>query len=253
MSWSSLCSRPPSCVRRGPSPAPAGRISRAAPSALPRRPCSGLPSQPLASRVARAPRGRALSASALFAGLPFGANSGGAAAKREALKAELLELCRAVKRGVIANDEDKAAIEALAKKLEGMNPNKKPLDTELPTGKWLLEYTTSVSILGLDKPAFIRPWGPIYQSLDVGSLRASNQETWPLFNEVYAELTPENKSKVKVQFKKFKICGLIPITAPENAKGDLDITYIDEDLRISRGNRGNLFVLTLDSKTPVLG
>lgn len=147
-----------------------------------------------------------------------------------------------------------------------MNPNKQPLATELPTGKWLLEYTTrwaglllepphialtgslhpwvdsarpsladwlticvlildgSESILGLNKPAPFRPSGPIYQSLDVASLKASNQETWPFFNEVYADLTPESKSKVKVQFKKFKILGLIPVTAPESAKGELDVS-----------------------------
>ena len=46
-----------------------------------------------------------------------------------------------------------------------------------------------------------------------------------------------------VQFKQFKILGLISVTAPENAKGKLDTTYLDEELRVSRGDRGNLFVL----------
>ena len=64
-----------------------------------------------------------------------------------------------------------------------------------------------------------------------------------LLLQVEAELTPETKSRVAVQFKKFKILGLIPITAPENAKGKLDTTYLDEELRVSRGDRGNLFVL----------
>ncbi len=61
--------------------------------------------------------------------------------------------------------------------------------------------------------------------------------------QVMAELKPETKSRVGVQFKQFKILGLIPITAPESAKGKLDTTYLDEELRVSRGDKGNLFVL----------
>ena len=67
--------------------------------------------------------------------------------------------------------------------------------------------------------------------------------TGHLLLQVEAELTPETKSRVAVQFKKFKILGLVPITAPGNAKGKLDTTYLDEELRVSRGDRGNLFVL----------
>ena len=58
-----------------------------------------------------------------------------------------------------------------------------------------------------------------------------------------AELTRETKSRVAVQFKEFKILGLLPITAPDSARGKLDTTYLDEELRVSRGDRGNLFVL----------
>jgi hypothetical protein len=35
------------------------------------------------------------------------------------------------------------------------------------------------------------------------------------------------------------------VTAPASARGELEITYLDEDLRISRGNKGNLFVLKM--------
>jgi hypothetical protein len=32
----------------------------------------------------------------------------------------------------------------------------------------------------------------------------------------------------------------------EHARGELEITYLDDELRISRGDRGNLFVLVMD-------
>jgi hypothetical protein len=51
----------------------------------------------------------------------------------------------------------------------------------------------------------------------------------------------------QVQFKQFKLLGLIPVTAPESAKGELEITYLDEELRVSRGNKGNLFVLRMQA------
>lgn len=38
--------------------------------------------------------------------------------------------------------------------------------------------------------------------------------------------------------RQFKLLGLVAINAPENARGKLDITYVDKDLRISRGDKG---------------
>eukprot|EP00913_Durusdinium_trenchii_P032420 g30355.t1 len=51
------------------------------------------------------------------------------------------------------------------------------------------------------------------------------------------------KTTVGVRFKTFTLFGLIPVPAPENATGILQVTYLDDDLRLSRGDRGNLFVL----------
>jgi len=165
--------------------------------------------------------------------------------KREELKKKLLSTAQALERGVKGSEADKAALDNLAQQLERLNPNKKALSSELINGKWRLEYTTSKSILGLNRPPPFRPSGPIFQTLDAGSLKARNEESWPLFNKVDAELIPLNESKVRVQFKLFKLLGFVPVKAPESATGALDVTYLDEDLRISRGNRSNLFVLTM--------
>ncbi|KAL4441229.1 hypothetical protein ABPG77_011466 [Micractinium sp. CCAP 211/92] len=173
---------------------------------------------------------------------------GGSPASTAAAKEELLEAVAPLKRGLTATEEDKARIDKLASALERRNPTKKPLASDLINGQWELLYTTSDSILGKSKPALLRPTGPIYQIIDAVALKARNKEGPPLFNEVSAELIPQSASKVKVQFKEFKILGLIPVKAPASAAGELDITYLDDELRISRGNRNNLFVLRMRNR-----
>lgn len=124
----------------------------------------------------------------------------------------------------------------------GRSPNLTPPSPSPPThcaaellnGQWELLYTTSDSILGASKPAFLRPSGPIYQVLDGDTLTARNKESFPLFNQVFAELIPQSSSKVTVQFKEFKLLGLVPVKAPASATGELEVTYLDEDLRVSR-------------------
>ncbi|KAJ8530950.1 hypothetical protein K7X08_023831 [Anisodus acutangulus] len=66
-----------------------------------------------------------------------------------------------------------------------------------------------------------------------------------IIDQVTADLTPLNARKVVVKFDYFKIAGLIPIKAPGRARGELEITYLDEELRVSRGDLGNLFILKM--------
>ncbi|PKI52987.1 hypothetical protein CRG98_026567 [Punica granatum] len=128
----------------------------------------------------------------------------------------------------------------IARKLEAVNKIKEPLKSELLNGKWELLYTTSQSRLKL-----LRPNGKIYQAINVDTLRAQNMETWPFFNQATANLVPLNAKKVAVKFDFFRISGLIPIKNPGSGRGQLEITYLDEELRISRGDRGNLFILKM--------
>lgn len=163
-----------------------------------------------------------------------------------AKKQQLLSEIAKVDKGVIATQEDKKRIDVICGELEEMNPTEKPLASELINGRWKLLYTTSASILGTDRPALLRPRGYSYQIIDAPGLRAKNTSGLPLFAEVTADLTAVSDSRVDVKFDMFKILKLIPFKAGPDAKGWLETTYLDEELRISRGDKGNLFVLEMD-------
>ncbi|XP_076947470.1 putative plastid-lipid-associated protein 4, chloroplastic [Bidens hawaiensis] len=137
----------------------------------------------------------------------------------------------------------------IARKLEAVNKIKEPLKSNLLNGKWELLYTTSQSILQTKRPKILRANGKIYQAINVDTLRAQNMETWPFFNQATANLVPLNAKRVAVKFDAFKVFGLIPIRARGSGRGQLEITYLDEELRISRGNEGNLFILRMVDPT----
>ncbi|XP_021724502.1 probable plastid-lipid-associated protein 4, chloroplastic [Chenopodium quinoa] len=161
------------------------------------------------------------------------------------LKEELLMAIEPLDRGADATPDDQLWIDQLTRKLEAVNPTKEPLKSDLLNGKWELIYTTSKSILQNERPKFLRS-RVNYQAINLDTLRAQNMETWPFFNQVTADLLPINSRKVAVKFDYFKILGLIPVKAPERTQyGSLDITYLDEDLRVSRGDKGNLFILKM--------
>jgi len=171
------------------------------------------------------------------------------AKKAARLKEELLAAIAPLDRGAEATPEDKDRVEQIAQQLEEVNPAKEPLKSELLNGKWELLYTTSTSILQPQRPKLLRPYGTIYQAINTDTLRAQNMETLPYFNQVTANLVPLNSRRVAVQFDYFKIFSLIQIKAPGSGKGELEITYLDEELRVSRGDKGNLFVLKMVDPT----
>ncbi|ESW20485.1 hypothetical protein PHAVU_006G213100 [Phaseolus vulgaris] len=130
----------------------------------------------------------------------------------DSLKLELYETIAPLDRGAEATPEAQQRVDQIARKIEAVNLVKEPLKSNFLNGKWELLYTTSQSIL-------------------------QTQAT--------ANLVPLNSRKVAVKFDFFKIANLIPIKSPGSGRGQLEITYLDEDLRISRGNRGNLFILKM--------
>ena len=189
------------------------------------------------------------------------------------IKAELLEAIAGKNRGLLANEMDKVKVLSAIQQLEDHNPTPKPLEAkELLEGNWRLLYTTSKSILGLDRfPLF--KLGQIYQCIRTAEARIYNiaEVAGVPFLEgivsVAARFEPVSQKRVNVIFER-SIIGLqrfLGYTSPskfiqeleqgkkflpidfsiENReqKGWLDITYLDEDMRVGRGNQGNVFVL----------
>ncbi|KAK4529960.1 hypothetical protein CCYA_CCYA03G0817 [Cyanidiococcus yangmingshanensis] len=130
--------------------------------------------------------------------------------------------------------------------LERQNPTSVPTDSPLLDGRWRLIYTNSKNVLGLDRPSVARPVkDSIYQTIYLDRGEVINEERvlfGLLTNRVQAVFTPEPPRRVRVQFKTFQF-GFLRVRAPARARGWLDVTYLDEDMRISRGNLANVFVL----------
>jgi len=192
-------------------------------------------------------------------------------------KAELLEAIAGKNRGLLANEIDNVRVLSAIQQLEDINPTRKPLEAQdLLEGDWRLLYTTSKSILGLDRfPLF--NLGQIYQSIRVSQAKVYNIAEitgLPMLEglvSVAATFEPVSETRVSVAFER-SIIGLqrffsyntpkkfiqqiesgkkflpfdFKIDRPEQ-KGWLEITYLDEDMRIGRGNEGNVFVLTKEA------
>lgn len=189
-------------------------------------------------------------------------------------KAELLEIIAGKNRGLLASEAQKQAILSAIAQLEDRNPTPRPLEaTELLDGNWRLLYTTSQELLRLDLIPFSR-LGQIYQCVETATARIYNiaeVSGIPYLEgiiSVAARFEPTSERRVQVKFERavLGLQRLLNYTQPndlirqinqqnalkaidfkinsENQQGWLDITYLDADLRIGRGNEGSVFVLT---------
>ena len=188
-------------------------------------------------------------------------------------KARLLEAVAGKNRGLLATETDRVKVLTAIEQVEDHNPITNPLAAkDLLEGDWRLLYTTSRGILGLDRFPLLQ-LGQIYQCLRTADARLYNIAEIigvPFFEgivSVVAHFEPISERRVSVRFDRY-IVGLQRlldyrspsqfITALESGKkflpldfnfenresqGWLETTYLDEDLRIGRGNEGNVFVL----------
>ena len=189
-------------------------------------------------------------------------------------KASVLETIAGKNRGLLATDTERQAILSAIAHLEDRNPTPRPVEAaELLTGNWRLLYTTSRGILGIDQIPLLR-LGQVYQCIRATEAKVYNiAEVYGLpyldgLVSVAARFRPVTDRRVDVTFER-SILGLKPLVGYQtpdrfiqqieskqrlaaidfkienrDQQGWLDITYLDQDLRISRGNEGSVFVLT---------
>jgi hypothetical protein len=189
-------------------------------------------------------------------------------------KSKLLEAIAGTNRGLLATERDKVKILAAIAQLEDRNPTAKPIEAvHLLEGDWRLLYTTSRGILGIDRVP-VAQLGQVYQCIRTAQAKVYNIAEivgLPFLEgivSVAASFEPTSDRRVNVKFER-SIIGLqrlLGYTSPERLiqaiesgkkfapfdfsiqnreqKGWLEITYLDEDLRLGRGNEGNVFVLS---------
>ncbi len=188
-------------------------------------------------------------------------------------KSELLNAIAGTNRGLLATETQKQAILALIAQLEDRNPTPRPVEAaDLLDGDWRLLYTTSRGILSINQFPLIN-LGQVYQCIRVKQAKLYNIAEVagvPLAEgivSISARFEPVSERRVSVMFER-SILGLqrlieyqspskfiqqieagqkfaaIDFTINRDQSGWLDITYLDENLRIGRGNEGSVFVLT---------
>ena len=192
------------------------------------------------------------------------------------LKIDLLQILANKDRGLRASHAEKQEISEVIAQIEALNPTAKPLQQpELLAGDWRLVYTSSASLLNLGRLP-LSQLGNIYQCIRIAQSSIYNIaeiRSLPYLRSVVsvvASFEVIDDQRVKVDFRR-SVAGLqsmvaydsapawidklnsgqklaavdFPISNPR-ANSWLDITYLDADLRISRGNQGSVFVLTKD-------
>ena len=166
-------------------------------------------------------------------------------------------------------------IETLTLALEKLNPFPRPLlyGSSLLDGAWLLQYSTALEIRSLKRLPLGFLVGKIYQVIDLNTASFENkawvQHSSGLLSgyvKVTATFEPAKQGdnqlpdrKINIDFKqrslainqilgiKTNLLDPFRIVAAKNPPGripSLNITYIDDTMRIGRGGDGSLFILT---------
>ncbi|QSJ14552.1 fimbrial protein [Nostoc sp. UHCC 0702] len=204
---------------------------------------------------------------------------------KEKLQARLAKIQTDSDRSPVTNlklDKTTAAeIEQLTTELESNNPNPNPLlyATSLLEGAWQLQYSTAREIRSLASLPLGLKLGKVYQVIDVAnklffnlaevkhslglisgyvkvtaSFEPAKEDVEPLTNKrinVYFDKRYLSIEKIfginTPQFNQFKVSNA---NNPQGRTATLDITYLDETLRIGRGGDGSLFILSKSDNLP---
>ncbi len=170
----------------------------------------------------------------------------------------------------------------MTRELESLNPHPQPLihATALLEGAWQLQYSTAREIRSLDSLPMGLQIGKVYQAINIADKLFFNvaQVQHPLglisgYVKVTASFEPAIDTsnladkRINVYFDKRylaieKIIGIntpqlnpfkvIVANNPQGRIATLDITYLDETLRIGRGGDESLFILNKVNDLPNL-
>eukprot|EP00189_Rhodosorus_marinus_P012777 CAMPEP_0184739498 /NCGR_PEP_ID=MMETSP0315-20130426/2391_1 /TAXON_ID=101924 /ORGANISM="Rhodosorus marinus, Strain UTEX LB 2760" /LENGTH=177 /DNA_ID=CAMNT_0027208381 /DNA_START=137 /DNA_END=670 /DNA_ORIENTATION=+ len=166
------------------------------------------------------------------------------------VKQQLLEAIAPLDEGrAILGDKDaQERVENQIRELEAFNMFPETISSELLDGSWNLKYTTSKVILGKNLPGvfqYVR--GSNRQILSTKDLTGVNKVKTKIAGllefEYVIQLTLKARPPQRAMVK-FENVKLGPFTFKFSfGVGYIDVTYIDDDLRITRGSEGNVFVL----------
>eukprot|EP00882_Tetradesmus_deserticola_P009697 GHRQ01010239.1.p1 GENE.GHRQ01010239.1~~GHRQ01010239.1.p1 ORF type:complete len:243 (+),score=140.18 GHRQ01010239.1:95-730(+) len=189
-----------------------------------------------------------------------------AAQSRLVLKQQLRDAVQGIDRGIFGVQSAKRQeVAALVEALEALNPLQQPTQhLDQLAGKWLLLYTT-ITITGIRKTKlglreFIK-LGDFVQEIDTDNKLALNVVQFSvaglgmLTGSLTVKASYEVASDERVAIK-FVESTLVPeklqslfqtnydlLLSIFNPEGWLDITYVDQDMRVGRDDKGNQFVL----------
>lgn len=197
------------------------------------------------------------------------------------LKIKLLSAVSGLNKGLAASENDLQKADSAAKEIEEAGgPVDLSVDLDKLQGRWKLIYSSAFSsrTLGGSRPGpptgRLLPitLGQVFQRIDILSKDFDNivelelGAPWPLPPvEVTATLAHKfeltGSSSVKIVFEKttVKTTGNLsqipPLEIPQlpdalrpstnRGSGDFDVTYLDSDIRITRGDRGELRVFVI--------
>jgi hypothetical protein len=193
------------------------------------------------------------------------------------VKLRLLEAIADKNRGLLANSSDQKLILDQIAQVEATNPTPHP--TRSPAalaGDWRLLFTTSRELLGIDRVPLFN-LGSVWQCIRPEQQRVINiaeVQGIPGFESlvsVAAQFAVVNDTRLEVVFERLvlglrrplgyqqpsqwverlansqRCLGVDVRLQPRRRPGWIDVTYLDTDLRISRGNQNSVFVLTREA------
>ncbi len=189
-------------------------------------------------------------------------------------KMALLEAIAGQNRGILSTEDEKQIVLDMVSRLEAENPTPHPFQAaDKLNGDWRLLYTTSEELLRINRVP-LYALGQIYQCIrtkDAAIYNIAEVKGLSPFSglvSVSAEYEAVSECRVNVRFNRaiFGLQTLIQYQSPSTLvkrietgesfkafdfkitnreqRGWLEVTYLDDDCRIGRGNQGSVFVLT---------